>query len=247
MRVVIIDDEPQLRNTNKTLLQNNFPEMEVVGEAGTVKDSIELIKSTNPDLVLLDVELEDGNCFQVLQACKPYSFKPIFITAHNDFAIKAIKFSAIDYILKPVNEFEFCNAVSEAIRHFELQQTILQNKHFEENYRTKGSFKHLVLKTTESMYVVDIKDILYCRSDNSYTTFFLENGQEIIVSKSIKEYTSLLSEYRFIRPHQSFLVNIAAISKIDKRDSGFIILKNKKEIPISSRRKQAVFSELEKL
>lgn len=247
MKVVIIEDEKLLRETNRTLLQSNFPQMEIVGEAGTVKDSIEVLKATKPELVLMDIELADGNCFQVLQACKPYSFKIVFITAYNQYAIKAIKYSAIDYILKPVNEYEFCNAINLAIAHNKQDELLLQTKHFEYQYVNKENPEKILLRTAEALHIVNFDDINYCKSDNSYTSFFINNKKEIIVSKSIKEYDELLSMHGFIRPHQSFLVNINAIEKVDKTDGGFIILHNKTEIPISKRRKQMVLDELEKM
>ena len=246
MKVVIIEDEKLLRETNRSLLLSNFPEMEIVGEAENVAESIEVLKTTTPDLVLMDIELADGNCFQVLQACAPYTFKVIFITAYNQYAIKAIKFSAIDYILKPVNEYEFCNAINEAIARNEIDELLLQTKHFEEQYSTKEAPHKIMLRTADSIHLIDMCDIQYCKSDNSYTTFHINNQKPIIVSKSIKEYSELLSGCGFIRPHQSFLVNINSISRIDKTDGSYIILHDKAEIPISKRLKQSVIDELEK-
>lgn len=241
---VIIEDEEQLRETNRLYLQRNFADIKVVGEAASVTDAIEVISETNPQLVLLDIELADGNCFQVLQKCKPYSFKPIFITAYNQYAIKAIKFSAIDYILKPVNEFEFCNAVQLAINHLGSDKDTIQTDNFQDHYNNSPGTKKMVLRTTEALHIFSITDILYCKSDNSYTTFFISNGEKIMVSKSIKEYDDLLSGFQFIRPHQSYLVNMEAISRIDKSDGGFIVMKDGKEIPISSRRKQLIIDKM---
>lgn len=247
IKAVIIEDETQLRETNRLYLQNNFTDIQIVGEAATVNEAIQVILETKPHLVLLDIELADGNCFQVLQKCKPFTFKPIFITAYNQYAIKAIKFSAIDYLLKPVNEHEFCNAVQLAIDTIESDTQAQQTENFRQHYTNQSGAKKIVLRTSEALHVVAIHDILYCKSDNSYTTFFIQDGEKIMVSKSMKEYADLLSEYRFIRPHQSYLVNIDAISKIDKSDGGFVIMKNGKEIPISSRRKQLIFDEVSDL
>jgi two-component system, LytTR family, response regulator len=247
MRVVIIEDEKALRETNRNLLLNNFPEMEIVGEAESVKESIDLLKSTNPDLVLLDIELADGNCFQVLQACKPYSFKVLFITAYNQYAIKAIKFSAIDYIIKPVNEYEFCDAIYKAIAHYKQDEILLQTECFEQQYSSKESPKKIVLRTAEALHIINICDINYCKSDNSYTTFFIKDKKPVLVSKSLKEYSQLLSKYGFMRPHQSFLVNINAVIRMDKSDGGFIIMNDNTEIPVSKRRKHIAFDELQNL
>lgn len=247
MRVVIIEDEKLLRETNRKMLQSNFPNMEVVGEAASIDDSIKLLKETKPDLVLLDIELEDGNCFQVLQACKPYTFKIVFITAYSEFAIKAIKFCALDYILKPLNEYEFCSAINKAIELDKPDELLEQSSYLEQQYAQKKCPEKILLRTVEALHIVNVCDILYCKSDNSYTTFYLTNNKEVLVSKSIKEYDELLSSQGFIRPHQSYLVNINAIEKMDKTDGGFIILHNQKEIPVSKRRKQWVFDTLEKM
>ncbi|MCG6188680.1 LytR/AlgR family response regulator transcription factor [Maribellus maritimus] len=247
IKTVIIEDELHLRETNKMLLMENFPDIEIVGEAGNVAESIELIKSEKPDLVLCDIELKDGNCFQVLQKCKPYKFRPVFITAFNQYAIKAIKFSAIDYILKPVNEYEFCAAIQSAIAQLAENNIDIQTENLLAHTGNGNACKKVVLRTSESMHLVDINEILYCKSDNSYTTFFLVGEQKITVSKSIKEFAELFSEHNFLRPHQSYLVNLNAIVRIDKTDGGFIIVSNGAEIPISTRRKQLVFDQLENL
>lgn len=227
------------------MLQSNFSQIEIVGEAGTVEDAVQVILSTKPDIVLLDIELKDGNCFQVLHKCKPYKFKPIFITAYNQYAIKAIKFSAIDYILKPVNEYEFCNAVELAIGQLNDDKEGVRIDNFHKHYTDKTETKKIVLRTSDALHVIPIKDILYCNSDNSYTTFHICDCRKIVVSKSLKDYCTLLEEFQFIRPHQSYLVNINAISYIDKTDGGFIIMSNGKEIPISSRRKQVILEAID--
>ncbi len=248
IKAVIVEDEKQLREINRMLLNDNFPNVEIVGEAANVNDAIGLITKEKPQLVLCDIELQDGNCFQVLQHCKPYSFRPVFITAYNQYAIKAIKFSAIDYILKPVNEFEFCDAIQKAIDSIiQHSSAEVQTDNLMKYYNNGSSPKKVVLRTSDSMHIVGLDEILYCKSDNSYTSFFLKDKKQITVSKSIKEFAELFAEYNFLRPHQSFLVNLQGITKIDKTDGGFIIMENGAEIPISSRRKQAIFEELDKL
>lgn len=247
VRIVIIEDELNLREINRMLLVDNFPDVEIVGEAGRVDEAVTLIKTEKPDLVLCDIELEDGNCFQVLQKCKPYNFRPVFITAFNQYAIKAIKFSAIDYILKPVNEYEFCDAIQRAIDQLGKNSSEIQTENLLAHTNYSNSCKKVVLRTSDAMHLVAVEEIVYCKSDNSYTTFFLHDKKEITVSKSIKEFAELFSDYDFLRPHQSFLVNLNSITKIDKTDGGFIIMTNGAEIPISTRRKQLIFDQLEKL
>jgi len=248
IKAVIIDDEPAMQDVNRMLLHEYFPEIELSGIANSVESGVQLIREQKPQLVLLDIELGSGTGFQVLQQVKPYSFKIVFISGYDKYAIKAIKFSALDYILKPVNETEFQLAIQKAvieINNLENQQE--QTLHLLETIKKEIKPGKLVLKTADSLHVVDIDDILLCNSDNSYTTFFLENNEKIMVSKSIKEYEELLSDYNFFRPHQSYLVNLNHVKKIDKSDGGFIIMKNKKEIPVSMRQKKKLISLLEKL
>lgn len=249
IKAVVIDDDRNIRDINKALLTDYFPEISIVGEADNVSDGVNLIKKYNPDLVLLDIELKDGTGFHILQKVKPYNFKLIFITAFNDFAIRAIKFSAIDYILKPVNEHEFKTAVENALAKIESTEIESQLNHFFDHYQKNIQYKKIVLKTQESLHIVSLSDIVYCQNENVYTTFFLANGEEIIISKGIKEYEELLSDYRFFRPHQSFLVNLNYVKKIDKSAGASIILNDGKntEILISSRRKNQLIKMLEKI
>lgn len=247
IKVVIIDDELELRETNRLLLETNFPEIKIVGESSGIKDSIAVIKQQKPDLVLMDIELKDGNCFQILNQLKPYSFKVIFITAFNQYAIKAIKFSALDYLLKPINEFEFIKSIQHFIDSINEEAHIqsVQYEFLERNIiHPPKSLNKIVIRTFDAYHLVDISSIIYCKSDNSYTTFYLEDRREIIVSKSIKEYAELFNDFPFIRPHQSYLVNLNFISKIDKVDGGVLILTNGTEIPLSHRRKNSVMESI---
>lgn len=248
IKTVVIDDEPAMQDVNCRLLNEYFPEIYLAGIANSVETGIQLIKRENPQLVLLDVELGCGNGFQILQQLKPYSFQVIFITGFDSYALKAIKFSALDYILKPVNETEFRQAVQQAIGEINRDQNQqLQAGVLFDSLQKENQGKKLVLKTIDSLHIVDASDILYCRSDNSYTTFHLAGDEKIMVSKSIREYEELLSGYGFFRPHQSFLVNLDHVKKIDKSDGGFIIMKNKKEIPVSLRQKKKLIQMLENL
>ncbi|HSH51715.1 MAG TPA: LytTR family DNA-binding domain-containing protein [Bacteroidales bacterium] len=246
IKAVIIDDEPEVREVNQRLLNDNFTEIEIVGEADSVDSGVQLIQELKPQLVLLDIDIKGGTGFHILQKVKPYNFGVIFITAFNEFAIKAIKFSALDYILKPVNETEFCAAVQSALNSIENKKIKDQVNNFFDHYERKTQSKKIVLKTSASIYLIDISDIIYCISDNSYTTFHIKDRKDIVVSKSIKEYEKLLESYNFFRPHQSYLVNLHFINKIDKTDGGSIILNNKKEIPVSYRRKQALLQVFDK-
>ncbi|NLU38637.1 MAG: response regulator transcription factor [Bacteroidales bacterium] len=247
IKAVIIDDEPELRELNRSVLSSNFDEIEIVGLAGTVNEAVELIDRVQPHLILLDIRLTDGTGFQILQKIKPYKYTVIFITAYSEFAIKAIKLSAIDYILKPINEKEFCQAIERAIENINSSRIQDQVETFFNYYERRNQNRRIVLKTTESISIVEITDIVYCRSDNTYTTFYLNNKDKILISRPMKEYEEILADYGFFRPHQSFLVNLQYISRLDKSDGGFLVLKDKTEIPVSIRRKSKLVQVLENL
>lgn len=244
---VIIDDNVEIRKQERVYIDRYFPEIEIVGEADGVKSGSALITKVRPQLVFLDIELVDGTGFQLLQMVKPYDFALIFVTGFNDFAIQAIKFSALDYLLKPINEFEFKQAVEQALDSLEKKRTNEQIKNFFEHYEPQNQPKKIVLKTAQEIHLVDIVDISHCQSDSSYTSFFLLSGQRIVVSVPLKSYEELLSGFQFFRPHQSYIVNLNQVSKIDKSDGGFLILKDGTEIPISQRRKSSLLQILDRL
>lgn len=246
IKTVIIDDDSQIVNMLQGLLKENFQEIELCGHSDNVQDAVQLIKKQQADLVFLDIELTDGTGFQILQQLKPYKFKVIFITAFNDFALKAIKFSAIDYILKPVNHTEFLQGVEKAISEIENTQIEKQIQNFFDHYEKRTQSKKIVLRTADNLHFIDISEILYCKSDNSYTTFFMRDNEKIMVSKNLKEYETMLTDFGFFRPHHSFLVNLHHVKKLDKHDGGFLILSNNKEIAVSTRRKAKLMQILEK-
>lgn len=247
-KAIIVEDDPGIRATNKQLLGDYFPEITLVGETDSLDEAFHLIQELEPHLVLLDIEIKGGSGFQLLQKLKPYTFKVVFITAFNNFAIKAIKFHAIDYVLKPVNAVEFEQAIKSALdlieKDFETQE---RNELFLQNGQTNRSPGKIILRTTEALHLINIENILFAKSDNSYTTFYLQNDDKIMVSKGISFYEDMLSDLDFFRPHQSYLVNLQHVKKIDKSDGGFVVLDSKHEIPVSTRRKKALMRFMEKL
>lgn len=247
IKAFIVDDEPELRELNRTLLARNFSEINVIGECGTVADAVVFINENHPQLLILDIRLTDGTGFNILQKIQPYNYALIFVTAYNEFAIKAIRFSAIDYILKPIDESDFCIAVEKALSSINSSKLQEQVKTFFSYYERKTQSRRIVLKTSEAINIVDVSDITYCRSESNYTTFYFTNGTKIMISRVLKEYDELLSEYGFFRPHHSFLVNLQYVSKLDKADGGFLILRDKTEIPVSLRRKKKLIQVLENL
>lgn len=241
LRVLVIDDEPLIRKDIEALTAKH-PGVVVVGTCGTVKEGAILINATKPDLVLLDVQLTDGTGFDLLQSLKTINFHVIFITAYNEYAIKAIKYGALDYLLKPLDEDELNEALakvksSPAITNIEESLKVAGN-YSGNNYPEKRS--KLALRSQQYLQIVSFDEILYCHSDKGYTTFFLTNNRKVLVSKYIKEYEDLLPPEIFLRPHQSYLVNFNYIDRFHK--DGYLILHSGAEIPVSTRKKDYVIS-----
>ncbi|MEJ2881863.1 LytR/AlgR family response regulator transcription factor [Pedobacter sp. GR22-6] len=240
IRTLIIEDEPAVRKEIEFLVSQE-EELNFLGAAASVKDALVLIRATNPELVLMDIQLTDGTAFDILEQLNEIKFKIIFITAYNHFAIKAIKYGSLDYLLKPLDENELKQAVEKMVLQrtdLALQDQKLQfiRSNHQPSERTMES--RIVLTTQESLQVIQLKDIVYCQSEGGYTWFFLANGDKILISKPLKFYDELLPEDCFLRPHQSYLVNIMYVDKYLK--VGDLILKDKTEIPVSTRRKDHI-------
>ncbi|MDZ7741752.1 MAG: LytTR family DNA-binding domain-containing protein [Bacteroidota bacterium] len=238
LRTLIIDDEAKPRKALTNLIDYYCRDVIIVGEAFDVASGREAIAKFEPDLVLLDVEMPDGTGFDLLKSLDDIDFKLIFITAHEQYALKAIKFSALDYLLKPVNPDELIEAIRKAERSKKEELSVKLNT-FNENYnRREQAPGKIVLNTSNNIYVIDIADIIRCESDQNYTRIFVEGRDMIIVSRTLKEFDEILSEQGFFRVHQSHLINLACIDHYEKGLGGTLVMKNKLRIPVSSRRKE---------
>lgn len=236
IKAVIIEDEPVYAEMVQSLSGEFYPGIEIRGYAQTVETAALLLASAQPDIAFCDIELKDGTMFDVLKKMNSISFQIIFITAHNKFAIQAFKFSAIDYLLKPVEETEFRNAVDRAIERVNQKQ-FQHIRLMLENMDRSNENRRIVLRTMDQIHIVNVKDIVRCRADNTYTTFYLVTGENILVSKGMKEYEDILCENGFFKIHQSHIINLQFLRKIDK-SSEEVILSDKTRLPLSQRRKQ---------
>lgn len=242
LRTVLVDDEPGAREALAALLQAYCPQAELVGQADGVQAGVELIKRTAPDLVVLDVELADGDGFGLLQHFAAVEFKIVFVTAHREYALRALKCSALDFLLKPVDPDELVAAVQKAEK--ALAQTTLQAQlqALLDNLASgEKEPKKLVLRTAESVYVVSSADIIRCEAAGNYTQFFLKNGNRLLISKTLKEYDELLQKSGFFRAHQSHLVNLQYLERYDKRDGGVVVLQDKSAVPVAGRQRERLF------
>ncbi len=243
IKVLIVDDEHFPRETIVEIVKNNFSEINICAQATSVQEGIEAIRKHSPDLVLLDIDLPDGTGFDILHHINPIEFKIIFITAHEEYAVKAFKFSALDYVLKPVNSFELIAAIQRATVELKNNhQTIKLDAFFANIENITHDVKKIVLKTAESIHLINVQNIIRCQSDNYYTVFYLNNGQKILISTPLRDYEELLSQYGFFRVHQSHLVNVNCIVRYDKKEGGCIVMVDNSHIPVSQRKRQALMN-----
>ena len=247
LRTIIIDDEDNVRHTLEKLVNRYCPNVRLIAEADGVKSGVKAIKKWHPDLVLLDIKMDDGTGFDLLKQLEPVDFKVIFITAYDQYAIKAIKFSALDYLLKPVDPDDLTEAVKKAekLMIHELNQ---QLGTLEDNMLNRDkSKKKIILRTFDNIHLVKLIDIVYCESHDNYTNFHLLNNKKILVSNTLKEYDEMLSEYGFFRAHKSYLINLIHIDRFEKADGGAIVLANEIKIPVASRKKELLLEMFNKI
>lgn len=242
IKSIIVDDEKHGRENLAGLLKEYCREINIVGEAASVEEAIKLINECKPDLIFLDIEMPGKNGFELLEHFHQFDFEVIFVTAYDSYAIKAIRFSAADYILKPINYKELQNAVHKVA-------AIIRSK--KENYRLRNLLDNIQqpqhakigLPTSDKVDFVDVNDIVYCKSEGSYTTIYLLDKQ-ILVSKNIGEFEDLLAEHSFLRVHKTFLVNLNHVAAYLKTDGGTLEMTGGAKIPISRRRKELVVNRL---
>ena len=233
MQSIIVEDKAYIRKGLLNLLKLIDTDVKVVGECESVRDAVVVANACKPELIFLDINLTDGNAFEFLEQTKHLNFKVIFITAYEEFALKALKMGAVDYLLKPVDVEELKIALDKVkqLSVTEQKEQINVAKQVWNNQEDK-----LILSLQDSFQVVDLSELMYCESDKGYTTFYCNDGKKHLVSKTLKEFEERLTKANFTRPHQSFMVSLKFIDKYDK--SGVIHLKNGKKIPVSSRKKE---------
>jgi len=244
LRAIIIDDLHNIRQKNVALIKQYCPNVAIIAEADSVTSGVVAIKKYLPDLVFLDVEMNDGTGFDLLQKLKPIDFKVIFITAFQEFAVKAFRFSAIDFLLKPIDPSDLIEAVKKAQETLSKEMLELQFSTLFSNIERPRNLQKIVLKTAEKVYSINVQDIIRCESEKNYTTFYMLNGQKLLVSTTLKEYETMLLPMGFFRTHQSHLINMLYFDHYVKTDSGSIIMKDKTVIPLSVRKKEEFFSAL---
>ncbi|MEA1874981.1 MAG: LytTR family DNA-binding domain-containing protein [Bacteroidota bacterium] len=242
MKAFIVDDEKHIINTIQNFLKT-VHEIEVVGTANSVSEALEKIPQSEAELLFLDIELQDGLSFDILSNLNYKKYHIVFITAHEHYALKAIRFSAFDYLLKPIHPTDFKAACDRIIQ--ETSQSLeARVKILEENLNGTGQPTKIALKTAEKHIIVKIQNIINLEADNVYTSVFLKDGRRIVVSKSIKHFETLLIDKGFYRSHRSHLINISEISEYVKSTGGYLVMSNEKQIPISTSKASELISKL---
>lgn len=245
IRAIIIEDEKMSRETLRRMLEKYCPSVEIVAEADGYRTGLEQIKKHDPDVIFLDIQMPDGSGFRLLEELDEVNFEVIFTTAFDQFAIKAIKYSALDYLLKPIIPQDLVDAIKKVERkRIETKKkknldVFLENIHSQEESNQK-----IVLSTSEMIHVINVDDIIRCESDNYYTYFFFTDGRKLLVSKTLKENEELLSNHNFIRPHKSHLVNVKYIKSFIRQEGGYIVMTDGSKIPVSRRKRDKIMETL---
>jgi two-component system LytT family response regulator len=240
---VLIDDDSNLREGMMGLLELYAPEIKIIGEAEDVETGVSIIDKLHPQVVFLDIMLNDGTGFDILEQLAKRNGKTtphiVFITAHEEYAIKAFRFSALDFLLKPVDPDELQKVIAKIKSVLEKSDSSAHIDLLIENIRKKvDNFKRIALSTSDGIHVFEVSDIIRCEGEDNYTTFYIKNNKPVIISRTLKEYEDLLSEYGFERIHQSHLINLAYLKSYIKRDGGYVIMADNANLPISQRKKE---------
>jgi two-component system LytT family response regulator len=244
---VIIDDEQNNIDNLEILLKQHCPQAELAGQANDADSGVQLIRQYQPDIVFLDIQMPGRNGFDMLRSVKDRNFELIFVTAHDQYAIQAVRFSALDYLLKPVNPAELVSAVHRAIyRSTEKKQNQKLENLLQVMFSREKALHRIALTSARETRFIPTSEIVRCESSNNYTTFFIESGEKIMVSKPIFEYEEILAGYGFIRCHQTHLVNKRFIKSLVKQDGGYLLLDDGTQVPVARLKKDMVKAELEK-
>jgi len=242
LRAIIIDHNEADILALENYLKRSFSYVNVVAHANGITSGLNAINEYRPDIVFLDVVLADGSAFDLIKQFKQIHFKIIFISADSHYAIKAMRHKVFDYMLKPI-DIEELTGVMTRIKSLSYEDEAPSEQNLFLQKKTSlddSSVKKIVLATDNSIYVVEINDIMYCDADNGYTIFYLNNNTKIMVSRTLKEFETLLQQHQFIRIHKSHLVNFRYITRFSNEGGGIVFLKNNHSIPVSSRKRETI-------
>lgn len=238
LKIVIVDDEPGARESLANFLNIYCSEVKILAKCATIKEAKEAIQTLSPDLVLLDIRLKKGTGFDLLSSLDLIDFHLIFTTAYDEYAIKAFKFNAIDYLLKPIDVEELEIAINKVKRlnktsSDDITKLLDQIKHFDRDDPS------ITISTEQSYEFIPISKIIRLEASGSYTNIISKAGKTVLSSKILKDFEALLNEYKFFRVHHSHIINVAEMERFIKSEGGIIVMKNGDQVPVSRRKKEA--------
>ena len=246
IKAIIIDDVEKARSALKSDIKTYCPTVQVIGEADGVETGLQLIKNTSPDVIFLDIRMSDGSGFDLIAKLRQQGsipFQIIFTTAYDEYAIKAFKFSAIDYLLKPVDHEDLIQAVQK-IKTTDVQSSLKENMELllESMKSIKTSNKRIALNSIDKIQVVNVDDIIQCESQKNYTLFYLTNKKQVLVTRTLKEFEDMLEGDNFLRVHHSHLINVKHLKEYVKTDGGYAMMSDGSQVPVSVRKKEHLLS-----
>ena len=239
IRCILVDDEAKNLENLKILLQDFCQNVEVVALCQTVDEALSAISKQRPDVVFLDIQMQRETGFDLLARVDRVDFDVIFITAHSEYAIKAFKFSAIDYLLKPIDIEELKRALVRVEKKSNTDMAGRLDQLFQNLKPKNGGAHKIAIPIADGLIFVNIDDIVYCEASSNYTQIFLNDGKKYVVSRTLKEYEELLAEHEFFRIHNSFVINLNSIKKYVRGDGGYVVMNNDVTLDVSKRRKEA--------
>lgn len=245
LKVIIIDDEENVREALEQLIQLYHSDIIVSASCSSISTAILAIKEHQPDILLLDIEIGTENGFDIFKHFPTPEFRVVFVTAYEQYAAQAFRFAALDYLLKPVDPDLLSEALKKTADVIDRKKIAVKINSFLHNMDDiSKDFKKIVLKTAETIHLVNLRDIMYCEADHSYTNFYLADKSRIMVSHTMGEYEELFSSYGFLRIHQSYLLNLNYFKRYEKADGGKAILKDNTALPVATRKKDQLMQRL---
>jgi two-component system LytT family response regulator len=240
IKAILIDDEKHCRETLSIQLEKYCPDVQLLAQCSSAAEGLQAIAQHSPDVVFLDVEMPQMNGFEMLGQLSPIPFEVIFTTGYDAYAIKAIRFSALDYLLKPIDKEELKKAVAKVSHKNSHKLTDQLDVLLEKLHNKQSALQKIALPTGDGFELVPLENILHCESDSNYTHIVLKNGRKILVSRTLKEIEELLEGYSFVRVHHSHLVNLNEITRYIRGEGGYVVMSNNTSIAVSRSRKDAL-------
>ena len=247
IRAIIVDDEENNRESLRHLIETYTPHIKIVSFCDSAQSARDAIGKHNPNLLFLDIKMPQESGFELLDSLERSDFEIIFTTAYDEYGVRAVKASALDYLLKPIEVTELIKAVQKAKEILEHKQSNSRMHHLIQNMKESNTNKTIALSLSDRIEFVEINSIIRCEADNNYTTFYLRNSLKYLVSKTLKEYDELLVPFGFLRVHQSHLINLSEVKSYIKRDGGYILMRDGSQVPISRQRRDSVLKSLTKI